>query len=117
MFFSLFGFILGFYDAFFGPGTGNFWIITIVYFLGYTFLEASGYAKILNLKSNLIALALFFYYGKVHIAIGMLMAAWQVIGGYLGATMVMLRGAKLVRPIFMTIVFLNIIVLFYQAFF
>lgn len=117
VFFSLFGFILGFYDAFFGPGTGNFWIIAIVYFLGYTFLEASGYAKILNLKSNLISLALFFYYGKVHVAIGLIMAAGQIIGGYLGATMVVLRGARLVKPIFMAVIGLNILMFFYHDFF
>ena len=62
-FFSIFGFIIGFYDAFFGPGTGNFWIILIVFFLGYTFLQASGYAKMLNLKSNLFSLIVFLYYG------------------------------------------------------
>lgn len=59
-FFTLFGFLLGAYDGFFGPGTGNFWIIAIVYFLGYTFLQASGYAKVLNLKSNVFSLIIIY---------------------------------------------------------
>ncbi len=114
IFFSIFGFILGFYDAFFGPGTGNFWIIAIVFFLGYTFLEASGYAKVLNLKSNLFSLAIFLWFGKVNILIGLVMASGQFVGGYLGAKVVILRGSKLVRPFFMTVVGFNILLLFYQ---
>lgn len=114
IFFSLFGFILGFYDAFFGPGTGNFWIIAIVFFLGYTFLNASGYAKVLNLKSNLFALTIFLYYGKVDFTIGLLMACGQFIGGYTGAKIVILKGSKLVRPFFMIVIAINLIVVFYQ---
>lgn len=45
VFFSTFGFILGFYDSFVGPGTGHFWLVAIVFFLGYTFVDASGYAR------------------------------------------------------------------------
>lgn len=116
-FFSIFGFILGFYDAFFGPGTGNFWIIAIVFFLGYTFLEASGYAKVMNLKSNLFSLAVFLYYGKVKFILGLVMGLGSFCGGYLGAHSVMLKGSKLVRPFFMTIVFVNVMIAFYQMIF
>ncbi len=117
LFFSIFGFILGFYDAFFGPGVGNFWIIAIVYFLGYTFLNASGYAKVLNLKSNLFSLAVFLWFGKVNFILGLVMALGQFVGGYTGAKMVILKGSKLVRPFFMTIVSINLILLFYQMIF
>lgn len=116
-FFSIFGFILGFYDAFFGPGVGNFWIMAIVFFLGYTFLNASGYAKVLNLKSNVFSLVIFIWFGKVNFIIGLIMACGQFIGGYVGAKMVILKGSKLVRPFFMTVVSINIIVLFYQLIF
>ncbi len=114
LFFSFFGFILGFYDAFFGPGVGNFWIISIVFFLGYTFLEASGYAKVLNLKSNLFSLAVFLFYGKVNYTFGIVMAIGQFFGGYLGAKSVILKGSKIVRPFFMTVVFINIVISFYE---
>jgi len=117
VFFSIFGFILGFYDAFFGPGVGNFWIIAIVFFLGYTFLNASGYAKVLNLKSNLFSLVVFIWFGKVNFALGFIMACGQFFGGYVGAKMVILKGSKLVRPFFMTVVSINIIMLFYQMIF
>ncbi len=113
-FFSIFGFILGFYDSFVGPGTGNFWLISIVFFLGYTFVEASGYAKVLNLKSNLFSLIIFLYYGKVNFIYGFTMAIGQVAGNYCGAHMVILKGSKMVRPIFMTVVFITILIMFYE---
>lgn len=113
LFFPLFGFILGFYDGFFGPGVGNFWMISIVFFLGYTFLEASGYAKVLNLKSNIFSLAVFLYYGNIDYTLGGIMALGQLLGGYCGAHAVILKGSKLVRPFFLTIVFLNVITTFY----
>jgi len=114
LFFGLFGFILGFYDSFFGPGTGNFWLILIVFFLGYNFLEASGYAKVLNLKSNLIALATFLFYHKVNFILGFTMAIGQILGNYLGVKFAILKGSKLIRPIFMTIVLINILAMCYN---
>ncbi len=116
-FFSLFGFIIGFYDAFFGPGTGNFWIILIVFFLGYSFLQASGYAKMLNLKSNIFSLIVFMYLGHVNFVLGLIMAIGQFAGGYLGAKMVILKGSKLVRPIFISVVGINVLFMFYQLVF
>ncbi|MFN7094152.1 MAG: TSUP family transporter [Burkholderiales bacterium] len=117
VFFSFFGFLFGFYDAFFGPGVGNFWIIAIVFFLGYTFLNASAYAKVLNLKSNLLSLAVFLYYGKVNFVFGMVMAVGQFLGGYLGARAVIVKGSKFVRPFFLGVVFINVLMLFYQMIF
>lgn len=103
-FFSLFGFMLGAYDGFFGPGTGNFWVIAIVYFLGYTFLQASGYAKILNLKSNIFSLSVFLYFSQVSFMLAIIMAVGNFAGGFMGSKMVILKGAKLVRPVFIIVV-------------
>ncbi len=114
-FFAIFGFIFGFYDAFFGPGVGNFWIIAIVLCLGYDFLNASGYAKVLNLKSNLFALVIFLFYGKVNFTFGFIMAIGQIFGGYTGAKMVILKGSKFVKPFFIMVVFINVLLSFYQV--
>lgn len=116
IFFLIFGFILSFYDAFFGPGVGNLWIILIVYFLGYTFLEATGYAKIFNLNSNFSSLLLFIYFKEINFSYGIVMAIGQFIGGYLGATLVIVNGSKIIRPVFLLVVFINILILFYHLF-
>ena len=48
----LIGVLIGFYDGFFGPGTGSFFVFLFVRLLGYDFLNASASAKLLNLASN-----------------------------------------------------------------
>ena len=102
-FFVLFGLGLGFYDGFFGPGTGSFWAIALVLLLGQTFGRATAMTKLMNATSNLAALAMFVAGGHVHYAAGAAMAVGQVIGGRIGAGLVVTRGARFVRPIFMVV--------------
>jgi len=116
-FYMLFGFGLGFYDGFLGPGTGSFWVASLVYFLGYNLAKASAYTKVFNLKSNLIALSWFMLGGCIDYQVGLLMATGQLIGGKLGSQLVIMKGAQLVRPIFLSIVFLTIITMFYRNYF
>lgn len=101
LFFAGFGLTLGFYDGFFGPGVGSFWAISLVLLLGQTFAQATAATKVMNATSNLVALALFAAAGNVHYGAGAIMAAGQVIGGRLGAGLVLTRGARFVRPIFL----------------
>lgn len=99
-FFLVFGLALGFYDGFFGPGTGSFWVIALVLLLGMNFAGATAVTKIMNATSNLASLAVFAWGGNVHLGAGLAMAAGQMIGGRLGAGLVVTRGARFVRPIF-----------------
>ena len=116
-FLNLFGFVLGAYDDFFGPGTGNFWIIAIVYFLGYIFLRVSGYAKMLNFKSNVFSLTVFVLSGQVNITFGLLMAVGSFFGGIAGSRMFILNGSKLVRPIFIIVVDASILLIIKTRYF
>ena len=50
------GLVIGFYDGALGPGTGSFFVFTLVGLLGY-FLEASAKARMANWATNLAALA------------------------------------------------------------
>jgi uncharacterized membrane protein YfcA len=99
-FFAVFGLALGFYDGFFGPGTGSFWAIALVLLLGQTFAKATATTKVMNATSNLASLALFLLGGHVHFGAGLVMAAGQVVGGRVGAGLVVSRGARFVRPVF-----------------
>jgi uncharacterized membrane protein YfcA len=114
-FFMLFGFSLGFYDGFLGPGTGSFWMIALVFFLGYNLSKATAYTKVFNLKSNLIALSWFIIGHHIDYKIGLIMASGQCLGGKIGSQLVVLKGTKLVRPVFLTIVALTILVMFYRG--
>jgi uncharacterized membrane protein YfcA len=100
----LFGLLLGFYDGFFGPGVGTFWTMAYVLGLGFNLVKATGYCKVMNLASNLGSLMLFFAWGKVSLVAGLTMGAGQLLGARLGSKMVIRRGAKLVRPIFILVV-------------
>lgn len=110
----LFGLGLGFYDGFFGPGVGSFWTIAFVMLLGLNFVRAAAHTKVMNLTSNLAALAFFAAVGAVAVAPGLAMGAGQVIGGRLGAHLALTRGARFVRPIFLTMATLTVAKLIYQ---
>jgi uncharacterized membrane protein YfcA len=99
-----FGLCLGFYDGFFGPGTGTFWTVACVLLLGLDLLAATAYTKAMNLTSNLASLAVFLALGHVRFGVGLSMAAGQMLGGRLGAQVAVQGGVRIIRPIFLTMV-------------
>ncbi len=94
----IFGIGLGFYDGFFGPGAGSFWALAYVTLAGYTLRRATGHAKIVNFTSNIAAFLVLAAGGHVLWGLGLVMAAGQFIGARFGATLVLSKGATLVRP-------------------
>ncbi len=98
------GLLVGFYDGVLGPGTGSFFVITLVGLLGYNFLEASAKSKLANWATNLAALLVFVPQGAVLWGIGLLMAAANLVGGWLGARLAVSRGARFVRVFFIVVV-------------
>jgi len=113
-FFILFGLLLGFYDGFFGPGTGSFWTIAFVAGLGFNLTKATGFTKIMNFTSNIVSLLIFLIGGKILFTAGIFMAAGQIIGSKIGAGLVIKKGAKFIRPIFISIVILTTLKLIYD---
>lgn len=103
-FYLLFGLLIGFYDGFFGPGTGSFWVMALVLGLGYNMTTATGYTKVMNFTSNIVALALFVMGGHVRYAEGLVMGAGQFIGARIGARLVVARGVGFIRPVFILVV-------------
>ena len=101
---SAIGLVVGFYDGFFGPGTGSFFVFLFVRLLGFDFLHASASAKLLNVATNLSALALFAWKGHVwwHLAVPMALA--NVAGSLLGTRLALKHGAGFVRGVFIVVV-------------
>lgn len=95
---------LGFYDGIFGPGTGSFLVIALVAVLGYSFLDASGTAKITNFATNLGALLVFVPAGAPLWRVGLVMGSANLVGGYLGARTAVARGSGFVRLVFLVVV-------------
>jgi uncharacterized membrane protein YfcA len=98
------GFVIGAYDGALGPGTGSFLVFALVGLLGYNFLEASAKAKIANLATNLGALTVFAPMGLVLLKVGVVIAAANLVGGYVGARTAVARGSGFVRGVFVVIV-------------
>lgn len=105
LFAGIFGIVLGFYDGFFGPGTGSFWTVALVGLLGLELRNATGYTKAANLASNVGSLMIFLMSGSVHFGAGGVMIAGNMLGARLGSDLVIHRGAGLIRPVFLTVVF------------
>jgi uncharacterized membrane protein YfcA len=100
----LIGLAVGFYDGALGPGTGSFFVFTLVGLLGYSFLEASAKARLANWATNVAALCVFVPYGVVLWKVGLVMGACNLIGAYVGARTAVARGAKFIRVFFMVVV-------------
>lgn len=110
------GLVIGFYDGFFGPGTGSFFVFLFVRLLGYDFLNASVSAKLLNLATNAAALVLFTLKGHVWWHFAVPLAVANVLGSLLGTHMALRHGTGFVRTIFIAVVSLLILKTGYDAF-
>jgi uncharacterized membrane protein YfcA len=110
------GGIIGFYDGFFGPGTGSFLIFLFIRFFGFDFLHASAAAKVVNVATNLAALAYFVPNGYLLPAIAVLMAVFNVLGSLAGSHLALRYGSGFVRQIFLLVVSALILRFAYDTF-
>ena len=98
------GLVIGCYDGALGPGTGSFFVFTLVGLLGYDFLEASAKARLANWATNIGALIVFVPQGAVMWRLGLLMGVANLVGGYVGARTAVSRGGRFVRIFFIVVV-------------
>jgi hypothetical protein len=103
------GAAIGFYDGFFGPGTGSFLIFLFVRFFGFDFLSASAAAKIVNVACNISALIWFGYSGHLIWQLGLTMAVCQIAGSLVGTRLALKHGSGFVRKLFLVVVGLLIV--------
>ena len=116
-FFIIFGSLLGFYDGFFGPGVGAFWAVAFMSLLGYEIRKATAHTKVMNLSSNIISVIVFSLGGSVMFLYGAVMAAGQIIGARIGSGLAVKNGIKIIRPLYIMVVFATIAKLLYERFF
>ena len=104
---SSFGFLLGssigFYDGFFGPGTGTFFTSAFVLLLGFNLRRATAATKLLNFTSNIAALLFFALNGQVLWLLGLSMGMGQMVGAWIGSHLVLRHGTKLIRPLLVVV--------------
>ena len=105
----LIGAALGFYDGFFGPGTGSFLIFLFIRILGMDFLHASVSAKIVNVSTNLAAIAVFVSHGAVFWQVALVMACCNLLGSRVGTGLALRHGAVFIRKAFLAVVLVLIL--------
>ena len=110
------GLVLGFYDGFFGPGTGSFFVFLFVRVLGYDFLNASAASKLLNTATNIAAVLMFAAKGHVWWQVAAVMAVANIVGSLAGTRMALRHGAGFVRVVFIGVVSLLIVKTAWDAF-
>ena len=110
----LFG--LGFYEGFFGPGTGSFLVLGLHFVLGLGFVPATAMAKVFNLAGGVSALAVFLWHGNVLLGLGVPLAIASIAGNIVGSRLAIRLGAKLVRRMLivsLTLLFASLVWKFY----
>jgi uncharacterized membrane protein YfcA len=91
--------VIGFYDGFFGPGTGSFLTTVLVAFVGLGLVRAMAHARLLNFATNIAALTTMIIAGKVVWLAGLAMASGSIIGNQIGAHTAMRFQGRGVRPL------------------
>jgi hypothetical protein len=114
VFYLVFGLSIGFYDGFFGPGTGSFWPVAMVLLLGLNLVKATGYTKVMNFTSNIVSLIVFFIGGNIVFWPGLCMGLGEILGAKIGTTLVIKKGVKFIRPVFIAVVLATTLKLFYD---
>lgn len=112
----LLGGAIGFYDGFFGPGTGSLLAFTFVKFFGFDFLVATAHSKIINLTTNLAALSFFIPHGYLLWGVGLTMGFSNILGALVGTRIVTQHGAPLIRKILIIILSITIAKFSYDTF-
>ncbi|MGG7048058.1 MULTISPECIES: TSUP family transporter [unclassified Campylobacter] len=117
VFYITFGLLLGFYDGFFGPGAGSFWMFAMIALIGLNMKKAVAHTKVLNFVSNIVSLGVFIIGGQVLWLVGLLMGVGQIVGAYVGSNMVIKKEVKFIRTMFLIVVGATILKLVYSYFF
>ena len=94
---------VGFYDGFYGPGTGTFLIIAVTAFASFPLNRANAHAKVINLTTNLTSLGVFLTGGQVVFALGLAGAVCNMAGNFLGAELALKQGAKITKPVILVV--------------
>ena len=108
----LLGNIIGFYNGFFGPGTGSIWVIALTKYFKLDIQKATIYAKPLNLAGNLTALSIFIVGGKINLIVACLMGIGSFLGGKIGANLIIYKDIKWLKFTFLLLMTISTLATF-----
>lgn len=91
---------IGFYDGFFGPGAGSFFLFAFL-LVGFDFVTAAGNARALNFASNIASVVVFALFGSIAYLYALPMGLGMILGALAGTRLALRKGAAYVRPLFL----------------
>lgn len=103
---------IGAYDGFYGPGAGTFMLLLLLKVAHMPLNDANGMAKVINLCTNLSALAVYLFSGNVYVTLGLAAAVFSIAGNYIGVSLFKKGGSKIVKPIMVAVLVLFFIKVF-----
>jgi uncharacterized membrane protein YfcA len=111
------GLLIGFYDGFFGPATGSFFLFAFVRIFHFDFLHASAATKLVNVTTNLATILMLTSLGFIDWPLGLTLMVANIIGSQVGSVLAITHGSQFVRKIFLIVVLALIVRSAYSAFF
>lgn len=106
--------VIGFYDGFYGPGTGTFLMIALTSLAHMTLNESAGITKVINLTTNITSLCVFLLNGKVMLSVGLIAGLFGIAGNYVGTNLFSDKGVKIVKPLMLVVLSIFFIKLFME---
>jgi uncharacterized membrane protein YfcA len=106
---ALIGIALGLYNGIIGPGTGTLLVFSLVHFVGFSFIQASGYAKVINALADAASVVAFFIQGAVILKLALPLLVTNVLGSYVGSKMAIKKGNEFIRIFFIVVLLVLII--------
>ncbi len=108
---------IGVYDGFYGPGTGTFLILLLTTMAHLSLAQANGLTKAINLTTNVAALVVMIYYGKVVLLLGGVAACFSIAGNYVGAVLFAKGGGKIAKPMILIVLTIFMVKIITEKFF
>ena len=107
---------IGMYDGFYGPGTGTFLLLMLTGAARMKLNNAAGITKVINLSSNIAALAVYMLNGSVLYPLALAAGVFSILGNYLGTKVFTQKGSKGVKPIIIIVLAIFFIKVCYELF-
>ena len=112
--FSILGASIGFYNGFFGPGTGSLWTMILMQFFKLDIKTAIMYTKPLNLAGNLSALLVFTLLSKVAYFYAFVMSLGAYAGSKVGGHIVLYKKLSWIKLFFIIILFISTLATYFK---
>lgn len=105
---------IGIYDGFYGPGTGTFLMLLLTGVAHISLNKAAGMTKVINLSTNIAAVAVFLYNGVIYFPLAIVAAVFGIAGNYAGAKYFTSKGTEFVKPVIIIVLSIFFIKVCYE---